>query len=181
VRTLIVYESMFGNTRTIAEAIADGLAACSQVELFEVGEAPAPLPPGIDLLIVGAPTHAFGMSRPDTRRSAGNSAPDGLVSAGIGVREWLGRLSPGSHLLPAAAFDTKFGKPAWLPGSAARGIAKRLRRLGHLMAAMPKSFYVTGTAGPLADGEVARARDWGRLLGQTRQDAIDTQPIRSLQ
>jgi hypothetical protein len=179
-RTLIVYESMFGNTQPIAEAIADGLAPYSQVELHEVGQAPAPLPAGIDLLIVGAPTHAFGMSRPDTRRSASDKAPGGLMSPGIGVREWLARLDPGTHLVPATAFDTKFGKPSWLPGSAARGIAKRLKRLGHLAAAMPKSFYVTGIAGPLADAEPARARDWGRLLGQTHRHAVEMLPIRSL-
>jgi hypothetical protein len=175
-RTLIVYESMFGNTRTIAEAIADGLTPRSQVELCEVGEAPAGLPDALDLLIVGAPTHAFGMSRPDTRRSAAGKAPDGLVSPGIGVREWLGRLTPGIHLVPAAAFDTRLGKPSWLPGSAARGIAKRLRRLGHVTAAIPKSFYVNDLAGPLAEGETARAREWGRLLAELRAETLETPP-----
>ncbi|GIH07891.1 flavodoxin [Rhizocola hellebori] len=164
---LIIYESMFGNTRRIAEAIADGLAPHQRVELREVGQAPIPLPADLDLLIIGAPTHALGMSRPNTRQSAAQQATAGLVSAGIGVREWLDRLLPGSHLVPAAAFDTKFGKPSWLPGSAARGIAKRLKRLGHLRAAMPKSFYVTATKGPLAEGELTRAREWGDLLGQT--------------
>ncbi len=167
--TLIVYESMFGNTRRIAQAIADGLAPHQRVELHEVGRAPIPLPADLDLLIIGAPTHSFGMSRPNTRQSAVHSAPANLVSAGIGVREWLDLLVPGSHLVPAAAFDTKFGKPSWLPGSAARGIAKRLKRLGHLQAAIPKSFYVTATTGPLAEGELTRAREWGNLLGQTRR------------
>ncbi len=169
---------MFGNTQAIAEAIADGLSPYSLIEIHEVGKAPAPLPDGYDLLIVGAPTHAFGLSRPDTRRSAGNQAPGGLVSPGIGIREWLSHLAPGTHLVPAAAFDTKLGKPTWLPGSAARGIAKRLKRLGHAPAATPKSFYVTGTAGPLIDGESTRALEWGRVLGQTRREALDARGSR---
>ena len=173
--TLIVYESMFGNTRSIAEAIADGLAPYERVELREVGVAPIPLPASLDLLIVGAPTHAFGMSRPNTRQSAAEQAPGGLVSASIGVREWLDHLNSGTHLVPAAAFDTKIGKPSWLPGSAARGIAKRLKHLGHIPAAMPKSFYVTATVGPLAEGELTRAREWGNLLGQRRHQTADPQ------
>jgi hypothetical protein len=174
--TLIVYESMFGNTRSIAEAIADGLAPHQRVELHEVGEAPTALPVGLDLLIVGAPTHAFSMSRPNTRQSAAGQAPGGLVSAGIGVREWLDRLSSGTHLVTAAAFDTKIGKTSWLPGSPARANAKRLKRLGHISAAMPKSFYVIGTAGPLAEGELIRAREWGQLLGQNRIQVASPQP-----
>jgi flavodoxin len=73
-RALIVYESMFGNTRQIAEAVAEGLraghdAAPVEVGLVEVGEAPATVA-DVDLLVVGGPTHALGMSRPETRQSA---------------------------------------------------------------------------------------------------------------
>jgi hypothetical protein len=52
-----------------------------------------------------------------------------------------------------------------LPGSAARGAAKLLRRRGHHILVAPRSFYVTGTEGPLADGEVEHARNWGEHIG----------------
>ncbi|HZM78949.1 MAG TPA: hypothetical protein VFC19_24740 [Candidatus Limnocylindrales bacterium] len=58
-------------------------------------------------------------------------------------------------------------KPAWATGSAARSAAKRIRRAGIPLAAPPASFIVTGTAGPLAEGELARARQWGETLGST--------------
>lgn len=170
-RTLIVYESMFGNTKLLAEAVADGLARHGPVDLVEVSAAPQAVPGGVDLLIVGGPTHAFGLSRPKTRDGAAQQASDGLVSRGIGIREWLDRLHRPDRDVPTVAFDTKIAKPAWLPGSAARGAAKRLRRLGLPQAMKPESFYVTGTPGPLKEGELDRARQWAEALAQATQTA----------
>lgn len=62
----VIYESMFGNTRKVAE----GLATSAKVDLREVGAAPATIEGGVDLLVVGGPTHAFSMSRPRTREDA---------------------------------------------------------------------------------------------------------------
>jgi hypothetical protein len=104
-RALVVFESMFGNTQAIAQAVADGLAIRMEVDLLEVGSAPAAVPGGVDLLVVGAPTHAFGMSRPATRQSAAQQAPAGLVSKGHGLREWLTALSIGAPDVVAVAFD----------------------------------------------------------------------------
>jgi len=61
---LIVYESMYGGTRQVAEAIADGLSASTRCTVTEVGDAPTVVGPDVDLLVIGAPTHAFGMSTP---------------------------------------------------------------------------------------------------------------------
>jgi hypothetical protein len=167
-RVLVVYESMFGNTREIATAVAEGLAPYARVDLVEVGDAETgDLDDDVDLLVVGGPTHALGMSRPGTRESVVKQAPDGVVSTRIGVREWLetAKTVKDAH---AAAFDTRLDKPAWLIGSAARGIAKRLRRCGSRLIAAPESFVVTGSDGPLRDGEIERARRWGATLGAQR-------------
>jgi hypothetical protein len=69
-RAVVVFESMFGNTKAIAEAVADALSTVLPVELVEVGTASEVVPRDVALLVVGGPTHAFGMSRPDTRRTA---------------------------------------------------------------------------------------------------------------
>jgi hypothetical protein len=103
------------------------------------------------------------MSRASTRRSAAQQATRPLVSAGNGVREWLATLRTSSAGLRSAAFDTRLAKPR-MPGSAARGIARRLRRLGVMVVAPAQSFYVTGTEGPPAEGELERARQWGESL-----------------
>lgn len=158
-RTLVVYESMFGNTRAVAGAIAEGAGAAGPVELVEVGAAPTTLPDDVDLLVVGAPTHAFGMSRPSTRKSASEQSETPLVSAGIGVREWLDGLVPRPGVR-ACAFDTRVRVPG-LPGSAAKAIARRLRSLGFTVQARQASFWVAGSPGPLRDGELSRARAWG--------------------
>jgi hypothetical protein len=165
---LVVYESMFGNTQAIADAIAAGLSSGIRVEAVEVGVAPATIDDEVALLVVGGPTHAFGMSRPQTRQDAARQATAGLVSGGIGLREWLAALQ-GPAGVAAATFDTRISKPR-LPGSAARAAEKRLRRLGLRIVAPAASFYVEGTSGPLQAGEQERARRWGEALGSKLGD-----------
>lgn len=163
---LVVYESMYGATRAVAEAVAEGLAGTGTVRVVEVGALSAEpgghdLPDDVDLLVVGGPTHQFGLSRPSSRAEAAKRAPDGLVSAGDGVREWLAaaRLPAG---LRAAAFDTSILRPR-LPGAASRSLERRLRRRGARMVAPPRSFEVDKT-GALAEGTLDAARAWGAGL-----------------
>jgi hypothetical protein len=172
---VVVYESMFGNTRKIATAVAEGLRGCGDVVVTEVGAASAPST-DCDLLVVGAPTHAFGLSRPQTRLDAARQAPAGIVSTGRGVREWIEDLS-GPATMPVAVFDTRI-KKGWLTGSAARAAAKRLRHKGYRLIVAPESFVVTDSLGPLADGEAARARQWGELLGEQANAAANAEPGR---
>lgn len=108
------------------------------------------------------------MSRPRTRQDAAKQTTAGLVSRGIGLREWLTTLE-GPAGVAATTFDTRVDKPR-LPGSAARAAEKQLRRLG-LRAIVPaESFYVEGTLGPLLEGETERARRWGETLGTKTGD-----------
>ncbi|WP_217702698.1 flavodoxin family protein [Nocardioides guangzhouensis] len=159
-RTLVVVESSFGNTRAVADAVAEGLGGCP---VSDVRDTDPGVVADLDLLVVGGPTHAFGMSRERTRADAveqGATAGDG-----DGIREWLGRLEPSADLT-VATFDTRIDRVRRLPGSAARGAARLLRHHGFRQVLEPVSFYVTGTAGPLADGELARARTWGASLAE---------------
>ena len=161
---LVVFESMFGNTRDVAEAVADGLRGGGTVQLVEVGAAPTTIDADVDLVVAGGPTHAFGLSRETTREDASRKAADEIVSRGIGLREWLEavRLHDGVH---AATFDTRIDKPR-VPGSAAKAAAKRLRRHGADRSVDVESFYVHDMTGPLLDGELERARAWGAALAQ---------------
>ncbi len=171
-RALVVYESMFGNTREIAAAVAEGLGTRVAVDLVEVGDAPTEIGDKISLLVVGGPTHALGLSRTQTRQDAVERTTGRVESGKIGLREWLGTLAPGRSPL-AATFDTRIRRPR-MPGSAARRAERQLRRLGFEILTGPTSFWVTGTAGPLVDGERDRARRWGEQLGAelvTRADA----------
>lgn len=161
-RALVVYESMFGNTRAVAEAVASGVSSKMPIELFDVASAPVLFPDDFDLLVLGGPTHAFGMSRESTRQSAiEQGAP--RAKAGLGIREWLETASPGASLRFAATFDTRVDKPR-VPGSAARKAARQLKKMGLTLVVAPESFFVDGVAGPLLDGELDRARRWGEAL-----------------
>lgn len=165
-RALVVYESLFGNTEAIARAVAQGLRDRFDVELCPVAAAAGRTAPGVDLLVVGGPTHAFGLSRPATRRDGAERAtvaPD--VDLDLGVREWLDAALPVTGSPVAAAFGTKAAHPRLLPGSAAHGIAKRLRHLGYRLTGSPEDFAVEGVEGPLTTGELARAVAWGESLG----------------
>jgi len=162
-QALVVYESMFGNTEKIARAIADGLWETFDVTFADAGSMPRAF--GMDLIVVGGPTHAFGMSRPTTREQAaqqGTVRPDATEA---GLREYLD-CSPSLPGIRAAAFDTKLDKP-FLPGSAARRAQRQLRRLGCRIVLPAQSFLVAATTGPLLAGEEKRARNWGVALASS--------------
>jgi hypothetical protein len=167
-RALVVYESMFGNTRDVAAAIAEGIAPRMPVEMVEVGSAPLVIHEDIALLVVGGPTHAHGMSKPESRADSAKRAGDRLVSKGNGIREWLETIRSGTDRTAVATFDTRIKGPEILWGSASKGAAKRLRGLGFRVVDEPESFLVGGPTGPLfdrlVDGELARARAWGEGL-----------------
>lgn len=114
--------------------------------------------------VVGAPTHAFGLSRANTRHDAVTKAPSPVPEPETGAREWLGTLARAGDGVRAASFDTRIGR-GWVPRSAARAALRRLGGPGYSAATPPESFYVVGSTGPLADGEEERARQWGFELG----------------
>jgi hypothetical protein len=162
--SLVVYESMWGNTKTVAEAVAEGTGR--DVAVVHVADAPVLVPSDVDLLVVGGPTHAFSLSRATTRRDAvAKGAPE--KSTERGLREWLAQLEA-SEDVDVATFGTRVGSVRHLPGSAAKAAAKEVRRhhLGRLVATI--SFFVDDMAGPLLEGEVERARAWGQELAARR-------------
>jgi Flavodoxin len=168
-RALLVYESMYGNTRTVARRVADGLRPVFEVDVVPVREATAEMVSAADVLVCGAPTHAHGMSRTSTRQAAvaavTKKASDLSLdpsAKGPGLRDWLKEL--GAHVsTPAAAFDTRIDAPSALTGRASRGIARRLRQHGFRLLVGPESFLVD-KANHLCDGELTRAERWGAGL-----------------
>jgi flavodoxin len=162
-KALVVYESMFGNTELIARAIAEGLGGSLDVDVIEVSEAPAQPDAEVALIVVGGPTHAFSMSRTNTRADAINrGAQEG--ERDFGLREWMAALPSGQHAAKIATFDTKIKSMRHMPGSAAKGAAKAARKLGYEAATTAESFYVRDVDGPLVVGEVDRARAWAQQL-----------------
>lgn len=158
-RTLIVVESIWGNTEAIARAVATGIGG--DVEVVGTDAAPNRVPDDVDLLVVGGPTHAFTMSTPATRKSAKEQGAEHIPVRGI--REWLAGLATPARPPRVATFDTRTVSPR-LPGSAAKKAIKHLVRRGMQPVAKPETFGVHGYSGPLADGEEARAEEWGRAL-----------------
>lgn len=157
-RALVVYESMYGNTAAVAERIRDGLAESWEVDLCGVDEHPPLDLSQYGLVVVGGPTHAFGMSTAPSREEAVKNAAASTASR-IGVREWLPRLA-GAYDGQIAVFDTRMGRYA---GSAAKAITRYLRRAGRRPLAR-RSFRVAGQRGPLREGEAYQARTWGSEL-----------------
>lgn len=162
----VVYESVYGNTRAVAEAIAEGLG---DARVLPVHEAPDQVE-GQELLVIGGPTHMHGMATSRSRQAAVEALhEDGnahLIEPGAteepGLRGWLRDLPEGLDI-KAAAFDTRVDRSPWLTGAASRGIAKRLRHRRYDVVGS-ESFLVEESEGPLAEGELDRAREWGRKL-----------------
>jgi flavodoxin I len=144
--TLVIYDSLHGNTKKIAQAMGDALAG--EISVLHVSEAnPAELK-SHDLVFVGAPTHGGRPSPP--------------------MKEFLDKIQA-SELdgVQVAAFDTRLPK-RWVGifGFAAGRIAKSLERQGGTLMGSPEGFFVEGTEGPLRDGELERAAAWAREIAE---------------
>lgn len=172
-RASVVFESMFGNTEQLADTICEGLRDQGvEVTRCRVGDA-GDHELAQDLLVLGAPTHTFTLSRPATRAEAVTKGA-AAVGATTGVRDWLDALDPTSSsagVAPevpgaVAVFDTRATTVRHLPGSAAKSTARILRKRG-LDVGEVTSFFVDDVRGPLVEGELSRARSWGRHLAVT--------------
>ena len=163
---LVVYESMYGNTDSLAHAIGTGIEGVMSVTVVNVNHASSISLLAIDLLVVGGPTHIHGLSRPGTREAAISSAsatlPLDVDAVGTGVREWLAGIDTSARYF--AAFDTRIDMPRWMTGAAAPQISRLLRSRGLKSLITPESFLVTDET-TLVPAELSRAKQWGRNVG----------------
>ncbi|MFE1318678.1 flavodoxin family protein [Kitasatospora phosalacinea] len=161
-RAVIVYESSYGNTGQVAAAIADGVRRAdpdAEVRCLPAGEAGPDAVEDADLLVVGGPTHMRGMTTGLSRTLATKA---GAPEHGPGLRSWFHSLPDGGGGTRAAAFDTRADSKH--AGAAADGIAARLTRHHYDLTTDPVGFLIEGTEGPLREGELLRAKEWGATL-----------------
>jgi flavodoxin len=154
-KALVVYDSVFGNTEKVAQAMGQALGSQAEVQTLRVGDVKPEHLTGLGALIVGSPTRAF--------------------SPTPAVRNWLKSIAPnGLKGVKVAAFDTRIALSdvdstllnfmVKLFGYAAQPIADRLTKKGGDLALSPEGFFVKGSEGPLKDGELERAADWVRQV-----------------
>lgn len=136
---LVVFDSQYGNTKRVAEAIAAGVGDATTISVTRCD--PGSLQ--AELLVVGGPINGW---RPTARMQE--------FLAGFGVGQLAG--------MRAAAFDTRVRM--FIHGDAAGKISQSLERAGATIVARPRGFTVKGTEGPLLDGELEAATAWGRSI-----------------
>ena len=142
---LILCDSKFGNTRRLAESMVAALGNAHEVTLRSAEEGLGPVA-GVDVLLVGGPTHAHGASQPLKRALA--TVPTGSLKAAR-----------------AATFDTRIRMAQILTGSAAASASKALKRAGAEIVAPPESFFVSRDDPPTLDpGELDRAGPWAQAV-----------------
>ena len=152
-KTLIVYDSYFGNTEKIAkivgEAFGDDVPVKRpiDVDMDELSH--------LDYLIVGAPTRAFRPS--DAIKAFLKDVPSGALS-GVKVAAFDTRMDPEDVGNPILKFMVG------IFGYAAEPIAKSLVKKGGVLVGVPAGFVVLDSEGPLRDGELERAAEWAETL-----------------
>lgn len=153
-KALVIYDSFFGNTEKIAQAIGQALGAQGEVEVRRVSEVRAEHVTGVDLLVVGSPTRAFRPTPAISNFLAGLPA-DSLK--GVKVAAFDTGISMEDAPFILRPFIKRFGY-------AAKPIADKLMRKGGKLAAPPEGFFVKGSEGPLKEGELERAADWAKRI-----------------
>src|SRR5215218_3526197 len=92
-RALVVFESVFGDAKQIAMAIAQGLATRLPVDVASARDAPAQVPGDVRMLVVGGPNHVTSMPRQSTRRGAVTEHGAQIADTTFGLHEWLDTVS----------------------------------------------------------------------------------------
>ena len=158
-KALVVYDSFFGNTEQIAQAIGRALGSPEEVEVLRVSNVKPEQLTGLELLIVGSPTRGF---RPtpaisNLLKSVPKNGLKGVKVAAFDTRIALSDID--SRILPV--FVKVFGY-------AAKPIADGLTKKGGELIIPPEGFFVKGSEGPLKDGELERAADWAKQIIATQ-------------
>jgi len=166
-KAIVVYESHWGNTAAVARAIAEGFGPdATALTTDEVSEA---VLKEADLVVAGAPVIAFGLASDKTRASLvaeAAKAPSPPDLAHPSMKSWLAGLPWGRGSY--AAFETRIW---WSLRGATGTIERGLRGAGYRAVAKAQRFIVGGAYGPLADGELERARAWGTELARAMRTA----------
>ena len=148
-KSAVLYATRSGNTRQIANAIADALRAAGPVEVHSVEAGPSVITDDVHLILVGGPTEGHGMTP--------------QVKAFLDAMPSLA----GRH---AAAFDTRVNWPRWASGSAAAGIRARLEEAG-ARAPVPSASFIVSMAPELEQGELERAAAWASGLARSMRSS----------
>ncbi len=155
-KTLVLYDSQYGNTQQIAEAISSQLGSLGDVALLRPSEVGQSTLTGLKMLVVGSPTQRF-MATPALMAWLKGIPRHGLQ--GVRVATFDTRLTEEQiKATPVLKwFVRKSSYAAWW-------LAKRLKKMGGLLVLPPEGFYVEGMEGPLLPGEIERAEEWARKL-----------------
>ena len=156
---IVVYESHWGCTMAVAHAIAEGIG--EEARALTTDEATPEVVAGADLIVAGAPVIAFALPRTGaTAQLAGDTkAPRPADVSHPLLRTWLEGIPAGRGRF--AAFETRIW---WSPRGATGTIESRLSKAGYRRIAKAERFVVAGAYGPLREGELERAREWGATL-----------------
>ena len=151
----VIYDSVFGNTEKIAQAIGGALARDNDVQILPVGEVKAAYEQGLELLVVGSPTRSFRPTEAVTKFL--NGMPKNILKD-IRIAAFDTRIALETIDSSVLRFIVDKG------GYAAKTIAKELEKKGGYLLVPPEGFLVTGEQGPLKEGELERAEKWGEKL-----------------
>jgi hypothetical protein len=164
-KAIVVYESYWGNTASVARAIAEGLGPDARA--LSTSEARGEALAGVGLIVAGSPIIAFQLPtekmRTDMAAKADKKAPSPPDLSQPSMRSWLEYIPKVSGGGRAAAFETGFKLS---PGGAGGTILKMLKGVGYEPISKKQRFLVKGSYGPMKEGELDRAKAWGAELAK---------------
>jgi len=154
-KSLVVYDSFFGNTQKIAEAIGKSMGMKETIPVIRVVDVKPQDSLQLDYLIVGSPTRAFQPTPAITKLL--RSIPSGGLK-GTRVAAFDTRISVEDTPVAILKFFAK------IFGYADKPIMALLVKKGGTLAVPPEGFFVKDSEGPLKEGELERAAAWAKQI-----------------
>ena len=154
-KVLVIYDTFFSNTEKIAQAVGKGLGTDKEVSIVKVDAVNSEMLEGLDFLIIGSPTRAFSptpASKTFIRKLAANQL-NGVKVIAFDTRLPINEKTPGILRFLAGIF-----------GYADKPLLDELKKKGGVQVVPSEGFMVTDSEGPLAEGELERATEWGKAI-----------------
>ncbi len=157
-KTIVVYDSVFGNTKKVAETIGETIGDLGEVETIQINQLTLEKLKTAQLLIIGSPTRGFEPTKPvaNSLKEIKHQIYPDLKIAVFDTRMDIVKVNN-----KVLTFFVKFR------GYAVDSMEKIILKNGFTVFHPGMGFFVEESEGPVTTGEFEKAQTWATSVYQS--------------